>query len=327
VAAGWASRLRSEYEEKGCQQSVRREPEDEAITMEEPSALHAAKGLGGEGDEECTSSTQTSGAHCVTMPTPKDVTSREAVCETDTLQMAASAELVSELADGMEFLSLVTSDAADSGGQKEEDGVFDTANEMKGDLGFGGRQTAQAETQLEVKLEVQREVEAEAEQGYEGYDSTKLDVAVRRAMIQSPEEPESAMAALLAVSAEHLLNVDDLFALVLKSFGAGLPKQIREHSALMMKLIEASPDGTKTQRRLLSCIEALVGSGPHAGVLLVRTPKVLQALYDADVLEEDVIVNWHEKGSKKKLGTKVREAAEPFVKWLREAVEDSESEE
>jgi len=83
----------------------------------------------------------------------------------------------------------------------------------------------------------------------------------------------------------------------------------------------------KHQKSLLGGIERLVGiSHPE---LLPSVPKVLMALYQADVIEEEVVTQWGTHVSKKYVdkdtSKRVRKASEPFLKWLEEA-DDTEEE-
>ena len=55
--------------------------------------------------------------------------------------------------------------------------------------------------------------------------------------------------------------------------------QIASNAKLLQKLYKASADKGATQKHLLSFCEKLVGDGPHADVLLKKTPVVLKALY------------------------------------------------
>lgn len=72
----------------------------------------------------------------------------------------------------------------------------------------------------------------------------------------------------------------------------------------------------KHQKALLGGIERLVGiSHPE---LLPVVPKILMALYQIDVIEEDVVTQWGTHVSKKyvdkDISKKVRKASEPFLK-------------
>lgn len=69
-------------------------------------------------------------------------------------------------------------------------------------------------------------------------------------------------------------------------------------------------------------------------VMCTQVLHVLKALYDEDIVEEEIITAWHaHPGTGKALGVpaaaaeKVRKAAAPFVEWLEEAESDEESEE
>ena len=66
--------------------------------------------------------------------------------------------------------------------------------------------------------------------------------------------------------------------------------------------------------------------------LIPAIPSILMAYYEHELAQEETIVRWGSKASKKyvediQISKKVRKAAEPFLKWLEEAEDDSEEEE
>ena len=58
---------------------------------------------------------------------------------------------------------------------------------------------------------------------------------------------------------------------------------------------------------------------------------IFKAFYDHDIIEEEVILDWGKKVSKKyvskALSEKIHEKVKPFLTWLKEAEEDSSDEE
>ncbi|OJA21480.1 hypothetical protein AZE42_11376 [Rhizopogon vesiculosus] len=114
-----------------------------------------------------------------------------------------------------------------------------------------------------------------------------------------------------------------VFTLVQALFTVEVVKEIDTYKALLAKMITSE----KHQKALLGGIERLVGFDHPE--LISTVPKILMALYQVDVLEEDVVTQWGTHSSKKYVdrdtSKKVRKASEPFLKWLEEA-DDDESE-
>jgi len=114
-----------------------------------------------------------------------------------------------------------------------------------------------------------------------------------------------------------------VLVLVQALFTEDVVNEIPKYAPLLAKMVTSE----KHQKSLLGGIERLVGiSHPD---LVPSVPKVLMALYQVDVIEEDVVTQWGTHVSKKYVdkdtSKRVRKASEPFLKWLEEA-EDSDEE-
>ncbi|KAF7327639.1 Splicing factor 3B subunit 1 [Mycena kentingensis (nom. inval.)] len=101
--------------------------------------------------------------------------------------------------------------------------------------------------------------------------------------------------------------------------------ELSDFAPLLQKMVTSE----KHQKALLGGIERLVGLAfPD---LLPQVPKILMELYQADVLDEEVLKHWGTHVSKKytdkDTSKKVRKASEPFLKWLEEAEDDESDEE
>ncbi|KAH0677469.1 hypothetical protein KY290_015235 [Solanum tuberosum] len=78
-----------------------------------------------------------------------------------------------------------------------------------------------------------------------------------------------------------------------------------------------------SQLRLLRALEEFCGKSNPAAVKEVAL--VLKALYDADVLEEEFIVQWYEEGvAGVKKDSKIWKNVKPFIDWLQSAESESE---
>lgn len=125
------------------------------------------------------------------------------------------------------------------------------------------------------------------------------------------------------------LDVKDKGPLILVEllFDSSILSQIKQNRVLFLRFTHENP---KSQKYLLGGIEQLVGN-VHRDTLLPKVPHILKAFYDLDIIDEEVILEWAIKPSKKyvskEISQEIHNKAEPFIKWLKEAEEDSEESE
>lgn len=117
-----------------------------------------------------------------------------------------------------------------------------------------------------------------------------------------------------------------LLVLVQTIFDDGIVKQIPKRAAMLKNMITSE----KHQKAFLGGVERFIGlRGQTNPAFYDETPKILLALYEQDILPEDVISKWGTKASKKYIdlttSKKVRKSAEVFLTWLAEAESDDDS--
>ncbi|KAJ2959618.1 hypothetical protein NQZ79_g4935 [Umbelopsis isabellina] len=109
-------------------------------------------------------------------------------------------------------------------------------------------------------------------------------------------------------------------------FNENITTQIPKRVKLLRKFV----NGEKHQRAVLGGIERLVGL-EYKDKLLSKVPIILKKLYDADIVEEDALLKWGEKPSKryvdKDTSKAVKKSAAPFLDWLQNASEEESDDE
>jgi len=109
-------------------------------------------------------------------------------------------------------------------------------------------------------------------------------------------------------------------------FDAQMLAQIKANKRLLLRFTHGN---NKAQKYLMGGIEKTIET--HKAALLPKVALILKSFYDEDILEEEVILEWGKKASKKyvskELSEQIHEKAEKFLTWLKEAEEESEDDE
>jgi len=108
-------------------------------------------------------------------------------------------------------------------------------------------------------------------------------------------------------------------------FDDSMVAQIKKYKRVFMRFCH---ENTKAQKYFMGGFEKTVEI--RKDKLLPKVPVILKTLYDEDVIDEESILEWAKKVSKKyvskELSEQIHKKAEPFIKWLKEAEEETSDE-
>ncbi|XP_028785516.1 eukaryotic translation initiation factor 5-like [Neltuma alba] len=127
---------------------------------------------------------------------------------------------------------------------------------------------------------------------------------------------------LASLSASSQEKMSALFEALLSGVEKGFTKEVVKKRSYLAAAV-AGEEGS--QMLLLHAVEDFCCKGSSNA--LKEVALVLKALYDADVLEEEHIVQWYQKGLKgDSKDSKIWKNAQPFIEWLQNAESESEEE-
>lgn len=220
-----------------------------------------------------------------------------------------------------EFTKQIQEDAknidATNGATKEEKWAVDTSAEAV------AARAKELPNDLKRSLAFDEEDDGGEENGFSVYDQlgTWIDTqAKEKGGIGKVDDVDIyKKTAELGIESKH----KTLTVLAQIIFDENIVAQIPKRAGMLKKMIG---DSEKHQKAFLGGIERFVGSGNKD--LISKVPTILMTLYQEDIITEEVTKPWGTKASKKYVdiatSRKVRQAAEPFLKWLEEAESDEE---
>ncbi|KXJ13317.1 eukaryotic translation initiation factor 5 [Exaiptasia diaphana] len=129
------------------------------------------------------------------------------------------------------------------------------------------------------------------------------------------------------VAEAERLDVKDKAVLAMAEllFDCKMLQQIPKYRLHFLRFVNDNP---KAQKYLLGAFEMLVGKS-YPEELMPKSAHILKAFYDNDILDEEVLINWSEKVSKKyvtkEVSTQIHDKVKPFIDWLKQAEEEESS--
>ncbi|CAL9128956.1 unnamed protein product [Musa textilis] len=152
----------------------------------------------------------------------------------------------------------------------------------------------------------------------DSYDKLLVEIKSNLSKGSNPTQLQTSLGSLTGSPQEVMTALfEALFEGVGKGFSKEVGKKKKYLAAAVMK-------GNDSQMLLLHAVEAFCAKCSPDAVKEVAL--VLKVLYDADLLEEETIIKWYEKGCVGGKSSQVFKNVKPFVEWLQSAESESEEE-
>ncbi|CAM8936459.1 unnamed protein product [Rhodiola kirilowii] len=130
---------------------------------------------------------------------------------------------------------------------------------------------------------------------------------------------------MASVSNTFQEKMNALFVALFDGVGKGFEKKVTGKKSYIIAAAVGQNDSTESQLVLLRAIEFFCQTASPEAVKEV--PLLLKRFYDADILEEENIVNWYQQGLASPAKTSsIWNACKPFIDWLQSAESESEEE-
>ncbi|KAL0804487.1 hypothetical protein Bca101_096977 [Brassica carinata] len=139
-------------------------------------------------------------------------------------------------------------------------------------------------------------------------------------LLNNGSTPSQLRTAISSNSATPQERMDALFSALFAGQGKGFAKDtLKKKKYLVAFMMMQEDDGAPRQMFLLNAIESFCEKANAEAAKEVAL--VIKGFYDEDLLEEDVIFAWYNKGIK---SSPVMKNVTPFIEWLKNAESESE---
>ncbi|TYI76024.1 hypothetical protein E1A91_D06G048100v1 [Gossypium mustelinum] len=179
-------------------------------------------------------------------------------------------------------------------------------------------------TDEEKKKSVKKSPEPETkvhENGVGAHDKLVDEIKEYFKKGSSPNQLKSFLGSLTGTSKEVM---DAQFIALFNDVGKGFAKEVTKKKNYIAAAVAAIKE-ERSQLVLLNSIESFCSkASPEAAK---EVALVLKVLYDDDILEEEFIMEWYQKGiAGSNKGSQIWKNLKPFIEWLQTAESESEDE-